>query len=62
MLRSVLVYNTHKYVSQKSSFNKYLLELKGNPLNSASNVISEAWVPSKVRGVIKPSFLRLTSS
>lgn len=41
--------------------NVCLLELKGNPLNLASNVVPEAWVPYKIKRVTKPSFLRLTS-
>lgn len=42
--------------------NVCLLELKGNFLNSASNIVLEVWVPYKVRQVIKSSFLRITSS
>lgn len=42
--------------------NVCLLELKGNPLNSAPNVVLEVWVPPKVKGVMKLSFVRLSSN
>lgn len=36
--------------------NVCLLELKGNFLNRASNMVVEAWVACGVRKVIQPSF------
>lgn len=42
--------------------NVCLLELKGNPLNSASAIVLGAWELHERKQAIKPSFLRLTSS